>query len=305
MPTTRYECILCDEHHLVKSEDYGKHLMKHHQETLLVSSSLYYMTLNTVKQNKLPFITIKNYEEIIIPHEEAFMCLCCNMYYTKAGFAEKHAHKDFDALKAHNAKTEEYLEQYADKMKYNINGKKAAKDIQNTRSLGYEIVYKTVPECSWTGTKMSQIVDQEATYKNQLAYEATLPKTEQITDPDLVPMREKKIKQAKASTEASSTGDISKDFILKIVKQTFQELSIKEEDNYRNQRFQNTIVDKVGNNEEVTSDILEEEIGKLTEDLEKWEIEGFEEELIKIACPELLRKKIGMSYKTLLSIVKA
>lgn len=305
MPTTRYECILCDEHHLVKSEDYGKHLMKHHQETLLVSSSLYYMTLHNVKQNKLQYITIKNYEEIVIPHDEAFLCLCCNMYYTKAAFAKKHTHKDFDTLTAHNAKMEEYLEQYADKMKYNINGKKAKGDIQNTKTLGYEIVYKTVPECSWTGTKMSQIVDQEATYKNRLAYEATLPKTEQNTDPFLVPDREKKIKQAKTSTEGNSTGDISKDFMIQIIKQTFQELCVKEEDNYRNQRFQNSITEKVANNEEITSDILEEEIEKLTEDLEKWEIEGFEEELLKIACPELLRKKIGMSYNQLLSIVKA
>lgn len=305
MPTTRYECILCDEHHLVKSEDYGKHIMKHHQETLLVSSTLYYMTLNTVKQNKLPYITIKNYEEIIIPHEEAFMCLCCNMYYTKVGFAEKHTHKDFDTLKAHNSKMEQYLEQYADKMKYNINGKKAAKDIQNTKSLGYEIVYKTVPECSWTGGKMSQVVDQEATYKNQLAYEATLPKTEQLTDPYLVPEREKKLKPAKPSAEGGSTGDISKDFMIKMIKQIFNELMVKEEDNYRNRRFQNSIVDKVGNNEEITGDILEEEIGKLTEDLQKWEIEGFEEELIQTACPELLRKKIGVSYKTLLSMVKS
>ena len=303
MPTTRYECILCDEHHMVKSEDYGKHLMKHHQEAIIVSSSLYYMTLHNVKNNKLPYITIKNYDEVVIPHEEAFMCLCCNMYYTKPAYAEKHRHKEFDALTVHNAKMEEYLERYADKMKYNINGKKAKKDIQNTKSLGYEIVYKLVPECCWTGTQMVQVIDQEATYKNQLAYEATLPKKETL--PELEYNPDAKTRPVKPAA-AESTGDFPKEFMITMLKQIFNSVSaIYVEDLLLSKAFQNNILEKFTNNEEITNGTIEEESEKLTENVDAMELEEAERNMLEYICPKPMLKKLGVSYDELFTLMKA
>ena len=300
MPATKYECLLCTEKHTIKSEDYGKHLMKYHAEKILTNSSMYNMTIQNVKTNKLPYIAIYNNKQMIVPHEEAYLCLCCNMYYNKMAFVNKHSHKDFDKLTVHNTKLGEYLEQYADKVKYNINGKKEKKDVQNVKTLGYEVVYKLVPENSWTGTtNMVQVVDQEATLRNKIAYEATQPKPEPTTTEESVP---KKHTTTEPKPEA---GAFPVEFILKMLKQTFKELSVKEEELYISKRFQNNLLDKLANNEDITTETIEEESQKLTEDIAAMELEEAERLMLESICPKPMLKKLGMTYDELYIIMKS
>jgi hypothetical protein len=259
---------------------------------------MYHMTLKDVANNKLPYITIKNNKTVIIPHDEAYLCLCCNMYYTKAAFANKHTHKDKDTLIVHNAKLEQYLEQYSDKVKYNINGKKVKEDIKEKASLGYEVVYKQVPEDSWTGTsKIIEIVDQKATERNRLAYEASLPKPEQ-PQPNCE-------ESAPAKQPASEPIGFPVEFMLKMLKQTFKELSVKEEDLYLSKRFQNNVLDKFLANEEITNEIISEEHVKLVEPVEDWELEEGERALVESICPKPMLKKLGMTYDDLYNHVKS
>lgn len=296
MPAKKYECLICPDKHTGKHEDFGKHLMKCHQELILMNSSMYHMTLKDVANNKLPYITIKNNKTVIIPHDEAYLCLCCNMYYNKAAYINKHTHKDNDILTMHNAKLQQYLEQYADKVKYHINGKKTKEDIKEKASLGYEIVYKTVPEDSWSGTsKMTVIVDQQATERNRLAYESKLSKAKQPTQDEPVSVKQ---------LVTEPTG-FPIEFMIKMLKQSFKELSVKEEDRIINQRFQNNIMDKFLNNDDITNETIAEEKDNLDKPIEDWEIEGAERELLEIICPKPMLKKLAMSYDQLYNILKA
>jgi hypothetical protein len=223
------------------------------------------------------------------------------MYYTKSAFANKHTHKDFDKLAVHNAKLGEYLEQYADKVRYNINGKKEKKDIQNTKTLGYEIVYKLVPENSWTGTtNMVQIVDQEATLRNKIAYEATQPKPEPTEAEEPAP------KKHTATEPKPEAGAFPVEFMLKMLKQTFKDMSaIYVEDLLLSKRFQNNILEKFTNNEDITTDTIEEESEKLTEDVDDMELEEAERNMLETICPKPMIKKLGVSYDELYTLMKA
>lgn len=256
------------------------------------------MILKDVSNNKLPYVTIKNNKTVIIPNDEAYLCLCCNMYYTKAAFANKHTHKDNDTLIVHNAKLQQYLEQYADKVKYNINGKKTKEDIKEKASLGYEVVYKQAPEDSWTGTsKMIEVVDQKATERNRLAYEASLPTPEQP--------HPKCEEPAPAKQPASEPTGFPVEFMLKMLKQTFKELSVKEEELFISKRFQNNILDKLANNDDITVGTIEEEIEKLIEDVAPMDLEEAERLMLESICPKAMLKKLGMTYNELYTAMKS
>lgn len=299
MPHAKFDCMLCKEKHSIKVEDYGKHIMRLHEETVLLSSSMNEMTLATVKKNKIPYITINTNKKQIIPHKEAYLCLCCNQYYSQEASAQKHSHKDCDALTMHNIKLESYLEKYSDKVKYNINGSKKKEDIKN-EPLPYATVYTMQPQASWTGaTVMVEMIDHAATERNRLAYEAQKRKESQ---PEPVPQAEEKQPVAES---AKTEGGIGTEFILKMMKESFNEFMIYEEERIQAMRFQNNIIDKFLANEDIDNDTIRIEKEGLEVPLNSMELEEAERMTLERICPKRMLKKLNMSYDELYNYVKS
>ena len=220
------------------------------------------------------------------------------MYYTKTAFATKHSHKEFDALEIHNQKMEQYLEKYESKVKYNINPTKDNTPIVKTPQLGYEVVYKLVPEASWTGTsKMVEVVDQVATERNRKEYEANLlasaapqPKAEE-------PAAEKQ--------PASEPVGFPVDFMVKMLKQTFKELSVEKEDYLVSKRFENNIMGKFFNDEEITNETITEAKDEYETPIDAMELEEAERAIVQTICPKAMLKKLGMTYDELYQAIKS